>query len=77
VVFLTIPSDGDGFTPPGQLAWLRSYLQLLCAKSSVHGILWSQLRDQSPPNSRGLLTLQGQPKPPLATLAEFRRVQGI
>ena len=77
VVFLTIPSDGDGFTPPGQQAWLRSYLQLLCAKSSVHGIFWNQLRDQPPPNSRGLLTSQGAPKPPLATLAEFRRVQGI
>lgn len=79
VVFLTIPSDGDGFTAPGQLTWLRSYLQLLSAKSAVHGILWNQLRDQTPPSpsTRGLLNAFGQPKPVLAALAEFRRMQGI
>jgi hypothetical protein len=79
VVMLTIPSNEEGFTPPGQLAWLQSYLQLLCAKASVHGILWNQLRDAAAPlpNSRGLLTAAGQPKQVLNALAEFRRVQSI
>jgi hypothetical protein len=79
VILLTIPSDGEGFTPPGQLAWLRSYLQLLSAKSAVHGIIWNQLLDETlpQPNSRGLLNSLGQPKPALATLEEFRRMQGI
>jgi hypothetical protein len=79
VILLTIPSDGDGFTPAGQLTWLRSYLQLLSAKTAVHGILWNQLHDEmSPhPNSRGLLNSLAQPKPVLTALAEFRRLQGI
>lgn len=79
VILLTIPSDGDGFTPAGQLTWLRSYLQLLCAKSAVHGILWNQLRDVPPPqaSTRGLLDSRGQAKPAVAALADFRRVQGI
>jgi len=79
VILLTIPSDGDGFNPPGQLAWLQSYLQLFSAKSAVHGILWNQLRDATAPqpNSRGLLNSLGQPKPVLTALAEFRRLQGV
>jgi hypothetical protein len=79
VVLLTIPSDEEGFTPPSQLAWLRSYLQLLCAKTSVHGILWNQLRDAAAPlpNSRGLLTAAGQPKQVFNALSDFRRVQSI
>ena len=78
VILLTIPSDGDGFNPPGQLAWLQSYLQLFSAKSAVHGILWNQLRDATTPqpNSRGLLNPLGQPKPVLTALAEFRQRKG-
>lgn len=79
VVLLSIPSDEDGFSQPRQLAWLQSYLQLLAAKSSVHGILWNQLRDTAGPqaNSRGLLNSAGEPKQTLIALAEFRRMQGI
>ncbi|HEX3999047.1 MAG TPA: hypothetical protein VHX65_10885 [Pirellulales bacterium] len=79
VVLLTIPSDGEGFTSAGQLAWLRSYLQLMSAKSSVHGILWNDLRDAPAPrpDSRGLLNPAGQPKPVLSALAEFRRMQVV
>lgn len=79
VVFLTIPSDEEGFTLTGQLAWLRSYLQLLAAKSVVHGIIWNQLRDATAPNgnSRGLLNASGQPKQSLTALTEFRKMQAI
>jgi hypothetical protein len=79
VVMLTIPSDEEGFTPPSQLAWLRSYLQLLCAKAPVHGILWNQLRDTTAPlaSSSGLLTATGQVKQVFNALADFRRLQAI
>ncbi len=79
VVLLTIPSDEEGFTLTGQLAWLRSYLQLLAAKSAVHGILWDQLRDSPPPKlkSRGLLNAEGQPKQTLTALTEFRKMHSV
>ncbi len=74
VVLLTIPSEGDGFTPKVQQRWLDSYLQLLSAKTSVHAVFWNQMRDDaSETPGRGLIDDLGHPNSAMATLSAFRK----
>ena len=74
VILLTIPSEGDGFTPKIQQRWLETYLELFSAKAAVHAVFWNQLRDDvSESPGRGLIDDLGQPNSALATLAGFRK----
>jgi hypothetical protein len=75
VIFLTIPSQGDDFTPHIQRQLLEGYLELFSAKSAVHAIFWPQLRDLSSGDEahRGLVDSLGQPNAVLATLSAFRK----
>lgn len=89
LVYLTIPSQtgedplarqaaqplGDGHSPQSQQALLQRLVPFLTAKQSVHGIIWNQLRDSisHPYAHGGLIDPQGNPKPALQALADFRQ----
>lgn len=70
----TAPQPGT-WTPGVQQAWVNRYVPMLLAKSSVHGVLWNQLRDSEPhafPHG-GLFDLRRHPKPALRQLASLRQ----
>jgi hypothetical protein len=75
VIFLTIPSDGDSFSPQIQRQLLDGYLELFSAKSAVHAIFWPQLRDLASGDEahRGIVDAHGHPNNVLTTLAAFRK----
>jgi len=68
----TLPGD---WTAATQQAWIARHLPLILAKPYVHGIVWSQLRDDHAHELAhgGLLDARGQPKPALRTLAGLRQ----
>ena len=62
-------------SPRGQAEVVEQLVPLLLSKSSVHGIIWSQL-DESHSHDfahGGLVDAQGNPKPAFARLAEIRK----
>lgn len=57
-----------------QQEWVHRYCQIALSKRCVHGINWSQLRDDQPhefPNA-GLIDQEGTPKPALLKLRALR-----
>jgi hypothetical protein len=57
-----------------QQAWAARYVPLMLAKPGVHAVVWNQFEDGKPhefPHA-GLVTMQGQAKPALRTLAALR-----
>lgn len=64
-----------GWSPEAQQDWVSRYLPMILAKSCVHGVVWSPLRDSEPhefPHG-GLFDGEGRPKPALDVLASIRR----
>jgi hypothetical protein len=58
-----------------QRAWVSRYVPLFLAKPSVHGVIWSQLRDSEPHSFShgGLFDARRHPKPALRQLASIRQ----
>ena len=76
VIMLTIPGEGEGFTPKIQQRWLESYLQLFSAKSAVHAVFWNQMCDDpsEEPERRGLVDeFEPTERHPGRAMAAFRR----
>jgi len=65
----------DTWTPDAQQAWAASYVPLLLVKPGVQGVLWNQLRDDTPHDfpHAGLFDQDGRVKPALDVLAALRR----
>ncbi len=79
VILLTVPSQGDGFSPQIQQRLLEGYLELFSAKSAIHAVFWPQLRDLTTGDDahRGLVDSFGQPNAVLAALAAFRTARAV
>jgi hypothetical protein len=67
--------EADPPTPDGQARVAKRLIELLLAKPSVHGVIWTQTCDGAPHDyaNAGWTDAVGRPKPLLDTLTQIRR----
>lgn len=71
-------SARTGVSPQAQCEWIERFLPLLLAKPAVAGVYWSHFSDAERHDfpHAGLLDTQGEPKPALEQLLQYRQPSG-
>ncbi len=75
ILSVSVPSDGDAFTPDAQRVWLESYVPILLSRPVVQGLFWNQLFDAEADDfpATGLIDAAGGHKPAFDALPALRK----